>query len=332
MRNIPLDGFRGVFAFIVAFGHYFHWSGNGGGYPVSFVYAVDFFFVLSGYVLTHSIINDSKIGDSWFISFWARRLFRIFPVYYFCTLLGLFATRYLYDLNLELNILRIFQLIFLGQMTGFSDGGNFLHNSPAGVAWSISAEIWVGLFFFPLVHILKSRKFLMLVLSLFFCLVSLITMNRYAPNGMEETYSQLTPFITYGSIRCLLGLSVGYVVYFMSHKISMILNSTFLQCFSIFIIVFFYFKVDFDHKLGLLVPVFSALLIYSFSFNGFLYDNMNNKFWEWLGRLSYSIYLIHPVVFSFFFKFSPALTELNIIAYCLLLIAYCFFLLYSYFY
>ena len=305
MRNIPLDCFRGIFALIVAFGHFYAWSGYGSVYPVSFVCAVDFFFVLSGYVLVNSIVKEDCFNlEKQYITFFLKRIFRIFPLYYFTTILGFLITSWVNGTDLQLNYMRLFQVVFLGQMTGFSDGGNFLNNSPAGIAWSISAEIWVGFLFFTIVFLLKNKLHLMFIVSLFLAWICLVTMNRFAPNGMEETYRQLSPFLTFGSIRCLLGFSAGFMTWYVAHKITIDLGkgASVFQILIVSIIFYLYYYHYDDRGLGILSPVFSSMLIYFFTFNGAVYKCLNNKIGEWFGKLSFSIYLVHPIIIAIAIK------------------------------
>lgn len=328
MRNIPLDCFRGIFALIVAFGHFYAWSGNGVNYPSSFVYSVDFFFVLSGYVLVNSITRSKNSNlEEQYVEFFLKRIFRIFPLYYFVTILGIITTLLISETELQINYMRFFQIIFLGQMTGFSDGGNFLHNSPVGIAWSISAEIWVGFLFFTIVYLLKNKLHMMFMISLFLSWICFVIMNRFAPHGMEETYRQLTPFITFGSVRCLLGFSAGFMTWYISHKITKDIGkyADILQTATIFIIFTLYYYHSNNRDIGILSPIFSSLLIYAFTFKGFIFNILNNKIGEWCGKLSFSIYLIHPIAIAIAIKLNlnPSVIVNIFYLFCILLMSWC---------
>ena len=325
-RNLSLDAFRGILALAVALGHFFYWTGNGNNYPVSFVYSVDFFFVLSGFVLTASILNDSKSGDAWFVSFFERRVLRIFPVYLTCALIGIILTRVVAGLDPQINLLRSVQLLFLGQMTGFSDGGNFLEYSSAGVAWSISAEMWVGLIFFPLVYLLRHHRYVMFALSVLGALVCTIVMNRYAPHGMDTTYGQLTPFITGGSVRCMLGFCYGFIAHYAVSRYRIKMNFTIAQILICAVIIFVFVRLNFKSQHGLLSPLFSAALIYCFSFKGFLSDRMSGFVSEWTGKLSYSIYMVHPCILCLFMAYGINPSIISIGVYLMMIIILSFFL------
>lgn len=91
-----MDGLRGLAIVIVmlfhygpmlnghkAFQHGLMWLGQLGWT------GVDLFFVLSGFLIT-GILLDSREADNYFSSFYARRILRIFPAYYFSLLVLFF--------------------------------------------------------------------------------------------------------------------------------------------------------------------------------------------------------------------------------------------------
>ena len=97
-NRIPvLDGIRGVAILLVLL---FHFSVYGGGLAVSGAaidrayyrlagagwMGVDLFFVLSGFLIT-GILYDAKGSAHYFRNFYARRVLRIFPLYYFALLI-----------------------------------------------------------------------------------------------------------------------------------------------------------------------------------------------------------------------------------------------------
>jgi peptidoglycan/LPS O-acetylase OafA/YrhL len=90
--RIPeLDGLRGVAILLVVLYHYVALSG--GAAPGTALYAfqqhfaigwagVDLFFVLSGFLIG-GILLDARSSGTYFSTFYARRVFRIMPLYYF---------------------------------------------------------------------------------------------------------------------------------------------------------------------------------------------------------------------------------------------------------
>lgn len=90
-----LDGLRGIAVLLVLLFH-FSWSFPDAGalhwvreYLWSGWIGVDMFFVLSGYLITRGLLKDSpySVGKRLKL-FWARRAFRIFPLYYIVVIVG----------------------------------------------------------------------------------------------------------------------------------------------------------------------------------------------------------------------------------------------------
>jgi peptidoglycan/LPS O-acetylase OafA/YrhL len=84
-----LDGVRGLAILMVIFSHGFESNSQSGGLLIRFtgdlfyygLFGVDLFFVLSGFLIT-GILFDSLSDDGFFRKFYARRVLRIFPLYY----------------------------------------------------------------------------------------------------------------------------------------------------------------------------------------------------------------------------------------------------------
>ena len=88
MRRIPeLDSLRGLAALAVVLFHL-----RFAGYPI-LGSSVDLFFVLSGYLITRIILEESG-RSGFFRVFYARRILRIFPVYYLALALLVLTNRW----------------------------------------------------------------------------------------------------------------------------------------------------------------------------------------------------------------------------------------------
>ncbi|MGC1309754.1 MAG: acyltransferase [Phormidesmis sp.] len=98
-KHLPvLDGIRGMAVLMVM---WFHYPKSSSPFLESLFHrplpnfsvigqtGVDLFFVLSGFLITRILLN-SKTEEKYFSVFYARRLLRIFPLYYFYLVLSLF--------------------------------------------------------------------------------------------------------------------------------------------------------------------------------------------------------------------------------------------------
>src|SRR5437016_234007 len=77
IRYEILDGMRGIAAFCVMIFHYL--GGSNGVFKNTYV-GVDLFFILSGFVLTHSYGEKLLSGNLSFTGFMLRRLIRLYPL------------------------------------------------------------------------------------------------------------------------------------------------------------------------------------------------------------------------------------------------------------
>ncbi|MDJ1498976.1 acyltransferase [Cytophagaceae bacterium DM2B3-1] len=94
-----LTGLRFIAAFIVVISHleemkklfcYDSWR-DVPGIRYMGATSVNFFFVLSGFLITHLLLEEkAKTGTISLLDFYSKRMTRIWPLYYFLVLLGLF--------------------------------------------------------------------------------------------------------------------------------------------------------------------------------------------------------------------------------------------------
>ena len=89
-RIVELDGIRGCACLLVVIGHYFGEVEHGLPFLRQEWIGVDLFFCLSGFLIG-GILLDNRDSPSYFGTFYIRRGFRIFPIYYLTISLVLLA-------------------------------------------------------------------------------------------------------------------------------------------------------------------------------------------------------------------------------------------------
>jgi peptidoglycan/LPS O-acetylase OafA/YrhL len=90
-RMIELGGLRGLACLSVLIAHYFGEMAHGWHFLALGWAGVDLFFCLSGFLIG-GILMDNRSSPSYFSTFYIRRDFRIFPIYYVTVSLALAAT------------------------------------------------------------------------------------------------------------------------------------------------------------------------------------------------------------------------------------------------
>ncbi|TKD50485.1 acyltransferase family protein [Sphingomonas baiyangensis] len=209
-KFVALDSWRGIAALTVAFGH-LKTSGFLSTLPVasgSYRF-VDFFFVLSGFVIAHSsgVRIASKRGEIW--PFFIRRIARLWPLHLF--VLGLFAAYRVLLAIAKILGLRAgsaafegeFALAWLPANLTMTQAWGFLPmatwNEPA---WSISAE-FAAYITFALCHAAFGARG-WIALAVIGALAAMFTLLH--PRVMQATYDLAL-------VRCLLSFSAGVLAY-----------------------------------------------------------------------------------------------------------------------
>lgn len=208
-----LDGLRGIAAMSVVIGHVC-WSSAIAQSPLfhSISMWVDFFFVLSGFVIAHTYF-DRLAGGMSGLSFMGRRFARLYPLH-LAMLLAWLAYEVLksvmwrkiaveanytpFEMN---NAATFISNLFLTHSLGIFPRGGW--NGPS---WSISVEFYTYLVFALLMVSLHSRKvhFWLSVGSLM--VVSLVVLAT-CTGGQFLNVNQ-----DYGFFRCVLGFGLGVLV------------------------------------------------------------------------------------------------------------------------
>lgn len=167
MRIRALDGLRGIAILLVMLYHQTVLVGSTdidrfvGFWTLSGWIGVDLFFVLSGFLIT-GILYDSKGTGSYFRNFYARRVLRIFPLYYVVVAFSLLILPHIPHWKLD-NLARINgdEVWYWTYLSNFSIAAHdaFRHGI-LDVSWSLAIEEQFYLVW-PLLVLLLSRRSLL---------------------------------------------------------------------------------------------------------------------------------------------------------------------------
>jgi peptidoglycan/LPS O-acetylase OafA/YrhL len=142
-----LDGLRGIAIILVMLHHFTYYRPTAGvdaliGDVLFFFWTgVDLFFVLSGFLIT-GILLDTRDNQHYFTTFYARRILRIFPLYYLVLFLAFVVLRQFPALNLILagNDASPPQWPYWLYLSNFSiAGGGWVHGW-VDISWSLAIE------------------------------------------------------------------------------------------------------------------------------------------------------------------------------------------------
>jgi peptidoglycan/LPS O-acetylase OafA/YrhL len=174
MRVRGLDGLRGIAILLVMVYHQTVAVGSTavdrfvGFWTLSGWVGVDLFFVLSGFLIT-GILYDSRGSTGYFRNFYARRVLRIFPLYYAVVVFSLLILPHLQHWKLD-NLARINgdELWYWTLLSNFSIGAHaeFRHGI-LDISWSLAIEEQFYLTWPILVLVLSRRRLVALCCALF---------------------------------------------------------------------------------------------------------------------------------------------------------------------
>lgn len=305
-RFIVLDSWRGLCALLVAA---FHLSASSHFFGTAFMHGtwlfVDFFFVLSGFVITHAYGHRLGTGGD-IANFAIRRFGRLWPLHVAVLLMfvGLELSKAVVVAYSGMSFKR---LPFTGNfgVYNFLDGLFFLQTTPLapGVApnepsWSISAEWWVYIIFALLtiatIRIARWQRALVVGTVLVAALATVYF-------GASDLHFGTTEMLALP--RCLYGFLTGHIAYRIWRWRQQALRSVGQYEIAAVALLFLFICVAQDFHLVLLSqPVFAMIIILFAQEQGAVSRLMSTRPMARLGELSYSIYMIHWLMIEFFIR------------------------------
>lgn len=295
-RYEALDALRGICALLVALFHL-----KSAGYLAQLALVrnawlfVDFFFVLSGFVIAASYGDKLREGFS-IARFMALRLGRVYPLHLF--MLGIYAAfetvkLLLGDSGLVRNPawqspngpVELFHSITLTQIFGFTPSVSW--NAPS---WSIAAEVWTYLLMaFMLAWGGKRAGMVIAAIGL----GSAVALLAIGHPFLNQTFA-------WALLRCAYGFSLGMLVFWWTRSRGDWAEggwATAIEWGTIIAAGAFVALIPAEGPGGLLAPLVFALAVLVFAYERGGASRLLNRPWPLLlGTLSYSIYMIHLFV------------------------------------
>ncbi len=292
LRIKSLDYIRGLMAFLIMIYHYTGWCigevSSNTALGKTGVYGVCIFYILSGITL-FSVYKNSSFNKTEIINFGIKRIFRIFPLLWLVTTLNLILQHYHPG----------YYLLFINYtgLFGFIDPDAYLS---AGT-WSIGNEL-VFYTFFPLLMIMLNSPsktgitvFIVLLFILHIWFAWRIDQLQSNNSPWWPVYviplNQLFFFVS--------GILIGYLGTRINFNFTLSLT-TFLLAVAIYI--FYPVNPASGSLTGgmnrVIYTLLSILLTASFIYIQPEFNKAISGILTFLGEVSYSVYLTHPIIFS----------------------------------
>ena len=250
---------------------------------------VDLFFIMSGFIIYHVYGEFFKfnIHTKSFNKYIRARLARVYPLHIFTLILTIILVviaHFKWDEFFNLHAIPTHMLM----LQSFGLHSIYTWNVPA---WSISAEfaayIIFPLFAFALFRFKIITPIVISALTIFiYCLLAFKLSKSNGTTGLynlDQTYD-------YGYLRGIAGFLAGGMIYQLYLKKIFY----FLKADAILIILFtlLFACLHFGVTDLLFIPVFLLLVLSSAYNTGRVKRFLGNRFLQWLGDISYSVYLM----------------------------------------
>ena len=254
-------------------------------------YGVTIFFTLSGFLITFLLLKEKEKTTKLNVkNFYIRRILRIWPLYYLYLAVCL-ITYYLSDISFATSSVPYY--VFITANIPFIIGGTlpFLAHY-----WSLGVEEQFYLFFPQLAKLSNKRLF-----NISIGLILLFLLLKFIFWVLDRKYNIHLPYSAIGVTRfhtMLIGV-IGAIFYYdrnhtflsiSTHKVTQIISWSVILLLTI---NKFHIASVID---GELVSVIAVFLIVGQITKRNNLINLENSFCDFIGKISFGIYVIHPIL------------------------------------
>ena len=284
-----LDSIRAIAVLMVIL---HHWTNN---IPVFNFLAdgelgVNIFFVLSGFLITRILLNGRKQIDEHglkktavFKNFYIRRSLRIFPIYYLLLIILLLID----DPNIKNDGLYYFT--YTSNYLFYS--GQFWPDKISHL-WSLAVEEQFYLLW-PWLVILIHRRLLPYVIALFI-VIGISSNYIFTDNGWWVYLLTPACFDAFG-----IGAALSYCIVYRQDTLHFLNKRFYLIAFISFLLLvlrmygFYFLPTRTIHSFFGVIIIYYCVVRNDLKMPNLVF---NNRFLQWLGKISYGIYLYHVMI------------------------------------
>jgi peptidoglycan/LPS O-acetylase OafA/YrhL len=311
-RHIPaLDGIRGI-AILAVLLHHLRFLLNP-GFNTEYILVklfevgwcgVVLFFVLSGFLIT-GILLDSRTSAQYFSTFYARRFLRIFPLYYGYLALAFVGSRIVHNWIGGINPLAYLNpWWYLGYVQNFRPNTSIV-DPYVGHLWSLAVEEQFYLVW-PLLILLLRRTFVTWI-----CLALIpisLAIRFYYAGDMPDLNAFVNTFTPASLDALASGALVALAVRspLWRRRAAPLARPVMLLCTIWFCFLGWRAGGIFEYKyliqtwgITALTLLFAALIFVAATSNGgMMAAFFNLRGLRFTGKISYSLYVLHPLVYA----------------------------------
>lgn len=284
-----LNGLRAIAALSVMWGHTFqkdfgNWDVEGFKLPVV-ADGVTLFFVISGFLITYLLLHEQEQSQTVSIpKFYMRRILRIWPIYYLYLLIAVLATGTWRTPNIW------YYCFFTANIPFILAAGIW----PIVHYWSLGVEEQFYLFWPWLVKLTRGKHNRLLTIATIVCIAWLTCKcGIYLTCGTTTAYR----FFAVTRFDCMMIGAIGAILYFTKNKLftTILMNRTLgFVCFLLLLFSQPWISIIPAPVRPQLIAILAIVCIASQLEKPVI--NLENRVCDFVGKISYGIYVIHPLL------------------------------------
>ncbi len=254
-------------------------------------YGVSIFFALSGFLITYLLLAEKDKQEIDIKKFYTRRILRIWPLYYAYLLLAI-LTMFIFQHEFNFGSFLLY-FFYCANVPPFFN----IVLPLLGHYWSLGVEEQFYLFW-PWI-IKKVNKNIFRVISILALTLMAVKIMVY----LLYPQSALTTILLMSRFHCMMIGGLGAVLYKQHHQLFLRLIDNKLMQLACWIVIVlsavnkFHVASLLDNEIISLVTVF--LIVGQINTRNRIV-NLENKVFDFLGRISYGIYVFHPLVIFYY--------------------------------
>ncbi|WP_240006968.1 acyltransferase family protein [Pseudaquidulcibacter saccharophilus] len=293
-RFILLDGIRGFAAIFVVFFHLYKAEPPLIKHEIHYAYlAVDLFFVLSGFVLTHTYWVQG-IAKYNFKEFLIRRIIRLYPLFFLGTIFASAVEIYhlftLKDVYFGKLINALLNLFFIPSLYKHQADSSLFINF---AAWSLFYELLVNIFFAAFLVFIKNTKLLALLILI--SGAAYTTLSYYL--GIEGGGFLFGTWYM-GILRTLYSFGLGVLFHRLElHKKISLPPIIGIIIIALLSVIFLMPEVSVTFRLFMQMLCIPILVMFAVCTS--TYKKLDKTF-DFLGITSYALYILHAPIVGFY--------------------------------
>lgn len=262
-------------------------------------HGVTMFFALSGFLITYLLLHEQSKQDINIKKFYLRRVLRIWPLYYLYLFISIFVA-YRSGISQEPFQFSLVYYSLLAANIPFIFGGTIPFIAHL---WSIGVEEQFYLFW-PWIVKLAKHKTLKVITSFTIIFITIKMICRFIEYNWGNPYPYLIVQVT--RFDCMAIGSMGAILlYFKNTLFEKIVNSKVAQLLSWLVVSLL--AINKFHIAGIIDPeiisLITVIIIVNVSTNSKTLIHLDYSLLNFLGRISYGIYVIHPLIIFLYSRF-----------------------------